>query len=170
MADKEPRKSRAQERREKAAEKKKADREMAYFPFPEEFIDVEGDDWRARVPGGLSEPLDMREVLRVSARGMPVKDAGDADRSLDVLEAIGDETGGWYIAMTWSEWEWFQSQLREYAHTIWAAPDSAFLRRQLGKMVTKEQPAKPDWYAEEEAAEAEEAAAAAAETDEEKAA
>ena len=113
----------------------------AYIPIPAVFLDAVDMPWRLDLGNGrVSDPIGLREVLKVTARKIPVKDAGEAERSLDVLNALKDETSEHYIALPWNDWGWMKARFREMAHAIWEGADSAYLRRYLDEVVTKTPP------------------------------
>ena len=120
--------------KEKAKEEK-IPRVYIPIPDPEEFLDVMGNPWTTQAN---QEPMDMAEVLLHTVRYAPVKTAEDAERALDIVTTLKNADG--YIEMSQVDYEWMMRHLKETAHILWKAPDSAYLRRFIEKTKSHKKP------------------------------
>ncbi len=111
---------------------------MIILAVEDEFLDVVGDPWSRPTPNGI-EALDLRGVLKLTVRQCPVKKGEDAERTLDIINALRDPDEG-PIRMRKDDFDWMVAHFREMAHTVWKAPDAAFLVRLLNEMVSITEP------------------------------
>ncbi|MAH48180.1 hypothetical protein CMI37_20320 [Candidatus Pacearchaeota archaeon] len=132
----------AQRKRREKAEVKAHARARVYLPLPEEFLDVDGEDGWSVLNGEQNMGLDG--VLLHTLRRAPVETGEDAERVLDIREAIkatGDDAA--YMALDQSDFEWMMKHLKKFAHRVWLAPDAAYLCRYLNKSMLKSPPREP---------------------------
>jgi hypothetical protein len=114
-----------------AEQRQAADRAVQskwYIPIPPLFVDSVGDPWRV-----VNIAHTLLEVLIFTIRKCPVKTGDDADRTLSLLNLFRsiDTTEQPYIPIDRGDFDWMIAHFKEYAHIVWQAPDSAFLRRWL---------------------------------------
>ena len=104
---------------------------MVYIPVPVPFLDSDGKEWTLERRNGVDNTLSLYEVLLLTLRKCPVKSGLDAMRVLDIREAIKRCWGEPSIALAQSDFEWMVVHFGEFAHTVWVAPEAAFLVRFL---------------------------------------
>jgi len=130
--------ARSDERREKVAKKKAQTAAKVWIEIPEEFLDVVDEPWQFNNRGTVEE-LDFVEVLQHTIRFTPVKNGGDAERTLDILTTLREDHNG-HIEMRQSDYDWMLAHFKELAFNLWKAPDSAYLVRYLEAVTRKTEP------------------------------
>ena len=125
--------------------------QFVYIPIPDEFLNVMDESWMITLQGGPQE-ANLLEVLLYTVRRLPVKDAGDAERALEILQILksaNSQEDIEYVELRQTDFDWMKAQFKDHAHKLWAAPDSAYLRKWLEANVTTEEPKEsPDGIAE----------------------
>jgi len=113
--------------------KKPVARQVVYLPIPDEFFNCMDEYWAITEKDGVHDECSLLDVLMYTIRRLPVKDAGEAERSLELLQVLkaADKQEADYVEFHHSDFDWIKSQFREHAHKLWAAPDSAYLRKWL---------------------------------------
>ena len=117
-------------------------KQSVYLPIPEEFLNVMDEIWTVTLQDGPEE-ANFLEVLIYTVRRLPVKDAGEAERALEllqVLKAANEQEAAEYVELRQSDFDWMTRQFKEHAHKLWAAPDSALLRKWLDDNVRTREP------------------------------
>ena len=127
--------------------KAKVAKSFVYIPLPEEFLTAMGEPWMtAQSANSPPEELGTLDVLIISLRRLPVKDAGDAERTLELLQifkaALDSDSD--YVEVRKADFDWMQTHFKEHAHKFWAAPDSAYLRKWLEEHTTDKHPKDDD--------------------------
>ena len=89
--------------------------------------------------GSTSVAMDLPEVLMFTVRQAPVKTGGDSLRTLDCFNALKDTPDGG-IELARDDWDWMLAHFKEMAHTVWKAPDAAYLVRWLENNVQQGRP------------------------------
>jgi hypothetical protein len=120
--------------RRKVSRKAAVDKFSVWLPIPEQFLTVMDDGWAITLQDGIHSDIGLLQVLIYTVRRLPVKDAGDAERSLEVLQilkAADEDEAVEYLELRRTDYDWVINQLREHCHKLWAAPDSAYLRHWL---------------------------------------
>ncbi len=125
----------------------KTARKLVWLPVPDEFLDVMGELWNVRRNDGtIDEDVGFLRVVMTTIRRCPVATAGDSERAYDILQvfrsAEGDEAE--YVELSQDDFDWMQRHFKEHSHKIWAAPDSAYLRKWLEDRVLEENPEEVD--------------------------
>jgi hypothetical protein len=119
-------------------------KEMRTITIPEKFTDCMGEPWD--IAKGIDEvtgkqimdkDIGLVGVLKLTIRKMPVKSGEDAERSLDLLRMFKTAKPGDTIEISQHDYSWLMSQLKEYAHSIWTAPDAAWVREWLTENIGK---------------------------------
>ena len=126
----------------KQTNKAKVSKSAIYIPLPDEFLNMLDEPWLMVKQGEKPEELSLLDILITTTRRLPVKDGGDAERTLELIQtfkaALKDEPD--YIELRKADYDWMLTQFKDHAHKIWAAPDSAYLRRWLVDHVTEDTP------------------------------
>jgi hypothetical protein len=130
--------ARSATRRAGKAGQKLEGRPKVYLPVPEEFLDIMGEPWSSMRAGVITD-MDLPEVLMFTVRHAPVKNGGDALRTLDCFLSIKEAPDG-VIEMVRDDWDWMLSHFKEMAHNVWKAPDAAYLVRWLENNVQQTPP------------------------------
>jgi len=137
--------ARADTRRDKAARlKATAPKQLVYLPVPDEFLDIEGEPWSKLSKDRTLQEMDLRGVLQHTMRECPVHVAGDVHKALDLFEAIGDESTDGVITLSKDDYDWMMAHFREFIHTVWKAPDAAYLLRYLDNIKQDKAPHQED--------------------------
>lgn len=108
-------------------------KQAVYLPVPDEFLNCLDEPWMVTLADGPQE-ANCLEVLIYTVRRLPVKDAGEAERALELLQifkAANEQETVEYVELRQSDFDWMKIQFKEHAHKLWAAPDSAYLRKWL---------------------------------------
>lgn len=137
--------------KKKQSKKATIARRSVFLPIPDEFLNVMDELWMIASPDGPEE-ANCLEVLIHTIRRLPVKDAGEAERALEILQIFktaNEQENAEYVEFYQADFDWMKSQFKEHAHKLWAAPDSAYLRKWLDDNVQIKEPAEsPDGVAE----------------------
>lgn len=124
-----------QQRRGAEQKKQKIEgRPRVYLLIPDEFLDLTDQPWTALRGNNASQNMDLLEVLMFTIRNCPVKTGGDAMRTLDCFQALKDTPDG-MIEIARDDWDWMLDHFKEFAQTVWKAPDAAYLIRWLEQNV-----------------------------------
>ena len=104
----------------------------------DEFLDVAGEPWTR---SGQDDGLNLAEVMIFTIRKSPVKTFEDAERGLEIVEAIQEMgEGDRWFSMRKDDYDWMLAKFRETAFVIWNPPDGALLVRQLKKATSNREP------------------------------
>jgi len=79
--------------------------------------------------------MDLREVLLYTVRRCPVKTGEDAERALELFQALKEAENANCIQLRKADFDWMLTHFHQMAHTVWLAPDSAYLRKWLRENV-----------------------------------
>ena len=96
--------------------------------IPDPWLDCMDKPWSLGSSDGV-EVLDFRHVVIHSLRRMPVQSGEDAERTLDILHVFKDGAVSNVVVLDKTDYAWLTKHLREHAHRLWNAPDSALLVR-----------------------------------------
>ena len=117
-------------------------KQSVYLSIPDEFLNVMDEPWMITLQDGPQE-ANCLEVLIYTVRRLPVKDAGEAERALEmlqILKAANEQEDAEYVELRQADFDWMKAQFKEHAHKLWAAPDSAYLRKWLDNNVQTKEP------------------------------
>ena len=101
------------------------------IPIPSPFLDSDGRKWTLDVRNGKSITLGLPDVLLLTLRKAPVRSGLDAMRVYDIREAIKACSGQPSVTLPESDFIWMVEHFGEVAHTVWLAPEAAFLIKYL---------------------------------------
>jgi len=117
-------------------------RQSVYLSIPDEFLNCMDEPWMVTLQGGPQE-ANCLEVLMYTVRRLPVKDAGEAEHALEVLQilkAANSQDSVDYVELQQRDFDWLVAQFKDHAHKLWAATDSAFLRKWLSDSAQTKEP------------------------------
>ena len=95
--------------------------------YPEVMLDSMGNAFKIVQEDGQSMPFALRELLLLLVRQAPVQTAGDAERSLDLLEAI--KASHDRLELRLSEFALLEALIQSFAHKRFNPTDGAAIVR-----------------------------------------